>query len=177
MNENMPIGWTWLGEVAAALGEDWTASDAGRRSGTLRRDDGMELTAWEEYGRSGMVNLSGYDASIRVSPGREAEAVARDITRRLLPDAEVGYARHMEEAAQAKAYALGVARTTGALMAEGLRVSRVGGGEGRLGTYIHDGVSSDWRVTSEDSVTVQLRWLTLEQALQVARLIHEWGVR
>lgn len=127
MNGNVPIGWTWLGEVAAALGEGWTASDAGRRSGTLRRDDGMELAAWEEYGRSGMVNLSGYDASIRVSAGREAEAVAWDITRRLLPDAEVGYAQHLEGVAQAKAYALGVARATEALVAEGLRVSHVGG--------------------------------------------------
>lgn len=175
MNENMPIGWTWLGEVAAALGEGWTASDAGRRPGVLRRDDGMELTAWEEYGRSWMVNLSGYGASIRVSAGREAEAVARDITRRLLPDAEVEYARHLEEAAQAKARALGVARTTEALATEGLRVSHVGGGKGHLETYIRDGVSSSWRVLSEDSVTVQLRYLTLEQALQVARLVREWS--
>ena len=174
MNENMPIGWTWLGDVAAALGEGWTASDAGRRSGMLRRDDGMKLTAWEKYGQSGMVNLSGYGASIRVSAGREAKAVARDITRHLLPGAEAGYARHLEEAAQAKAHAPGVAHTTGALMAEGLRVSHVGGGEGRPGTHIHDGVSSDWRVASKDSVTVQLRYLTLEQALQVARLVREW---
>ena len=175
MNENMPIGWTWLGEVAAALGEGWMASDAGRRSGKLRRDDGMELVAREEYGWSGMVNLSGYDASIRVSAGREAKAVARDITRRLLPDAEAGHARRLEEAAQAEVHAAGVARTAGALAAEGLRISYIDGVEGHLETYTRDGASSGWRVESEDSVTVRLRYLTLEQALQVARLVREWG--
>ena len=175
MNENMSVGWAWLGDVATALGEGWTASDAGRRYGMLRRDDGMELAAWEEYGRSGVVNLSGYDASIRVSGGRGAADVARDITRRLLPNAEAGYARHLEGVAQAEAHAAGVARATGALVAEGLRVLHIGGRKGRLETYIRDGVSSDWRVSSEDSVTVQLRYLTLEQSLQVARLVREWG--
>ena len=91
--------------MAEGRGLDEGFSHWGTR-GTLTRSDRLTLTLrTEPWVAPGTMEVSGYGHSINVGLVRDPGAIARDITRRLIPDAEEGWAdsKAAEEAALTRA--------------------------------------------------------------------------
>ena len=124
------INYDALDAVAEALEGDWVAEGRGLDEGfshwgtrgTLTRSDRLTLTLrTEPWVAPGTMEVSGYGHSINVGLVRDPGAIARDITRRLIPDAEEGWAdsKAAEEAALTRA--AGMEATASALEEAGLR--------------------------------------------------------
>ena len=99
------INYDALDAVAEALGSDWVAEGRGGTSdafGRLTRSDGLTLTFWtEDWTAKKTTEVVNSSVSINVNLERDPKAVARDITRRLIPDAYAGWveSKAAEEAA------------------------------------------------------------------------------
>lgn len=179
------INYDALDAVAEALEGDWVAEGRGGMTGTngrLARSDGLTLTLWtEDWTAKKATEVSGYGHSINVNLERDPKAVARDITRRLIPDAYAGWveSKAAEEAALKRA--AGVEAAASALEGTGLhRVTSYDGRsyDGRVKFATHwrrHGPMGDWEVLGPESANVELRYLTAAQAVEVAHLVAGWG--
>jgi hypothetical protein len=138
MNTSAPFSpLTFAASVAQALGSAWSAAPAYPEPrqdspADLTRDDGLRL--WISCARNGRVEISldrPRDASgsypslwndagkvgdplITVNVTRSADAVAKDLLRRLLPDAERVHGLALAANAQADSYAQAVKRAEAA---------------------------------------------------------------
>ena len=178
------IDYDALDAVAEALEGDWVAEGRGLDEGfshwgtrgTLTRSDRLTLTLrTEPWVAPGTMEVSGYGHSINVGLGRDPGAIARDITRRLIPDAEEGWAdsKAAEEAALTRA--AGMEATASALEEAGLR--RVASSSNHVNLAPREwgssiaGPTGDWVVLGPGRVDVKLRYLTAAQAVEVARMV------
>ena len=178
------INYDALDAVAEALEGDWVAEGRGLDEGfshwgtrgTLTRSDRLTLTLrTEPWVAPGTMEVSGYGHSINVGLVRDPGAIARDITRRLIPDAEEGWAdsKAAEEAALTRA--AGMEATASALEEAGLR--RVASSSNHVNLAPREwgssiaGPTGDWVVLGPGRVDVKLRYLTAAQAVEVARMV------
>ena len=172
---------TWIA-VGEALDGDWSVGYlAGREdAAVLLRRDGLQLLTSKNYDTpAGKVSLrlsmNGDEwthlrynediPSINVSPDRKAATLAKDIERRLIPDAEKFRQTILERAARADAYQRKVDATREQLLATGavdepgphytdrLYLKR---DVGRYGYVTHgdDYVNFDFTLSAEDAVQV-----------------------
>lgn len=174
------INYDALDAVAEALEGDWVAEGRGGMTGTngrLARSDGLTLTLWtEDWTAKKTTEVSGYGHSINVNLERDPKAVARDITRRLIPDAYAGWveSKAAEEAALKRA--AGVEAAASALEEAGLHRVTSYSGRVKLATrYRRHEPTGDWEILGPKSVNVELRYLTAAQAAEVAHLVAGWG--
>lgn len=169
---------TWIA-VGEALDGNWSVGYlAGREdAAALLRKDGLQLIASTNYGTpQGKITLrltmNGnvwdhklfYETipAINVSPSRKAESLARDIERRLIPDAEEFRKVILERAAQAVEYQRKVDAlrerllATGAVDAPSDGYLYLGRGVGLYGEVTHgdDFVKFDFTVSAEDAVAM-----------------------
>ena len=172
---------TWIA-VGEALTGNWSVDylDGRENAAVLTRRDGLQLLTSKNYDTpAGKVSLRlsmdgdewthlRYNEdipSINVSPDRKAATLARDIERRLIPDAEKFRQTILERATQADAHQRKVDATREQLLATGavdqpskyytdrLYLKR---DVGRYGYVTHgdDYVSFDFTVSAEDAVAM-----------------------
>lgn len=109
-----PITTETLAAIAAELPGDWTGTATHEWSGSLTRADGLTLHAWRPAGddRATIVldapreriRYNELPPRIGANLARPAATLARDIARRLLPDAETMHAIILERQAEHDAY-------------------------------------------------------------------------
>lgn len=166
--------------VCAALGATFKHDDGNDwyASGTM--PDGVKLGFHLGYGRSARLETSvslpgqityrdveenGKDLTSRIAcdPERDPAAIARDITRRLLPDARTLYARAVELARQREEYAAGTEKTL-ATLAKRLKCERRRNSELYPGGVI-------LRVNGPDYVSIERISCTAETAARIVELL------
>lgn len=179
---------TWIA-VGDYLTGDWSVGYlAGREdAAVLLRRDGLQFIASRSYDTpQGKINLrlsmnggewdhKRYDEtipSINVSPDRKAATLARDIERRLIPDAEAFREVILERAAAAAEYQRKLDAIREQLLATGA-LDESGGSHHRDRLYLKRGVGRYGYVEhSGDSVRFDLS-LTAEDAVAVLALLAE----
>ncbi len=182
--------------VAKALGDGWTYNDADNRDvdgewprwAQIARTDGGGLHVSREWNTGRYLwsgeyprDASGHDQtpynakrpSITVSPDKSPEQVARDITRRLVPDYLALLAQTRERIDRADAYA-NTARRNAVTLAKIL--DTVPGEHARQGdaaVRFHRGEFYGDVAVNGDSIRIDARSLTMAQAERVLRALME----
>ena len=141
----------------------------------LKGPDGMEIVLnTDNYQtRNGKINIYGRSpkrgfrftaTEINVSKDKTPEQIARDITRRLLPDYTVQFNKALEELAKEDAHKNKIEENKKALQAAGVRFSN--GNDS--GHFTGGGVD-----VSSDSIRFNLYSVTPQQALKIVKLLKE----
>lgn len=187
--------------VAAALGNCWSYDATRGRNGDgelhwtayIANENGMRLALslnWYE----GRLSISGdYNESdlrgrridtpynferprMTVDPMRNAEVIARDISRRLLPATRAAWGVYMERVRETRESQSQQAALADRLCATGLvHKARNGNGHDEPQLYLEK-KGADWHgniKASSESVTIELRYLNEAQALRVLRALEE----
>ena len=186
---HLPLAWHIAGHLDKLTGDKWEPEPEGyeRPDHTfyvIREKDGLKIWIappdWRgnkarqkfRYSRprskEGVVCIHGHDSdpSITVAADKSPEAMAKDITRRLLPDADALHTIVLEK----------IAALDASLNAQAAAVSRLAAVAGvpvqgnqalfRLGNYRHT-----VRVNQSGTVEIDARGLTAEQAERLIALL------
>lgn len=169
-------------DIARHLGQDWTAEPFMNHAFTLRHPDGRGLFARTEYNSSRLLISGDYPTferrpvrprsevrdRITVDSLRGGEAIAKDITRRLLPGYTLALAEVHEQIAALTVAANGV-QATAERLAKQLGVQPLER-HGELVLYPPSPLYA-LKVTGPDSVRVEAFTCTADQATALIKLL------
>lgn len=165
-------------ELTILTGQVVTAEKGEGRFDYLHFEDGGKLSLYNSYGRLEIspsrptgIKVNCYDqTSITVSEARTPEAIARDIARRLLPEAREYWQRCRDQQKKYDADCASVREAVATLEAAGMRKSTWHGDETRA---IMHGDDCKADISPSGIYSFDIHRLTVEQAVKILKILGE----